>query len=322
MFPDCPGTPLHHPPFQFSIGDMHNPKPNHASNSQEPRTAFIGGPEPSFGGQSTSSNPLVSIVIPSMNSADTIEKTLQSVRQQTYARIEIIVVDGQSLDHTPAIAEKLGAQVYSLPPSRSAQVNFGVSKSSGKYVYRVDSDFVLDRNVITQAVAQSERLHLDGVMIHNVSSPRASFWSRVRKAERNCYRDDSLNVAVRFFTRESFEILGGFREDLIAAEDYEFHSRFVRNKFKLGRIEATELHLGEPVTLADVVRKHIYYGKTLPRYFRLDTRLALRQFSPVRHAHVRHIGEIAHDPRILVGFTVYQSVRYFATAIGMLISYL
>lgn len=50
--------------------------------------------------------PLVSVVIPTFNSEKYVEKCLQSVRNQTYDNIEIIVVDKNSKDRTVEIAEK------------------------------------------------------------------------------------------------------------------------------------------------------------------------------------------------------------------------
>jgi glycosyltransferase involved in cell wall biosynthesis len=57
-------------------------------------------------------NPLVSVIIPTKNSAKTIEKCLKSVKDQTYKNIEIIVVDNFSTDGTYEIAKKYTEKVY------------------------------------------------------------------------------------------------------------------------------------------------------------------------------------------------------------------
>lgn len=49
---------------------------------------------------------LVSVVIPTKNSGETIEACLKSVKEQTYPNIEIVVVDNYSKDKTCEIAEK------------------------------------------------------------------------------------------------------------------------------------------------------------------------------------------------------------------------
>lgn len=56
-----------------------------------------------------SSNQLVSVVIPAYNAETTLDETLLSVRAQTHAALEIIVVDDGSTDGTRALAERHAA---------------------------------------------------------------------------------------------------------------------------------------------------------------------------------------------------------------------
>jgi glycosyltransferase involved in cell wall biosynthesis len=56
--------------------------------------------------------PLVSIVIPTKNSARTLEKCLVSIKNQAYENIEIIVVDNYSTDGTYEIAGKYTTKVF------------------------------------------------------------------------------------------------------------------------------------------------------------------------------------------------------------------
>lgn len=111
------------------------------------------------------------------------------------------MVDNYSSDHTIDIAQEYGAQILQKGPERCAQMNFGVSKASGKYVYRVDSDFVLEPTVVEEAVDACENLGYDAIAVHNTSDATISFWAKVRKMERDCYREDDLNVAARFWKK-------------------------------------------------------------------------------------------------------------------------
>jgi len=89
--------------------------------------------------------PLVSVIVPTRNSEAFLERCLTSIRDQSYPRVEVIVVDNYSSDGTKRIARKYADRFFSKGHERSSQVNFGVSKAKGKYVYRVDSDFVKER---------------------------------------------------------------------------------------------------------------------------------------------------------------------------------
>lgn len=214
----------------------------------------------------------------------------------------------------------MGAKVYLVGSERSAQVNFGVKMSGGKYVYRVDSDFLVERTVIEESVRKCEGEGFDAIAIHNTSDPTISFWSKVRKLERNCYRDDELNVAARFLKKSVFESIGGFDESLIAAEDYDLHNRLLRVGYKIGRIRAQEVHIGEPKSLWEIAKKHYYYGKKIRGYIRMNPERARKQLGPIRPSFLKHWKEFFKHPVLSMGFVVYQFVRYSASAIGFIIA--
>lgn len=262
--------------------------------------------------------PLVSVIIPSFNSVKTIGVTLESLAGQTYKNIEIIIVDKGSRDGTRQVAEKFTKKVYVHGPERAAQVNFGARKAKGTYIYRVDSDFIVEPTVIEECVNMCETRHLDGIAVHNTSGEGLGFWADVRKFERNTYRDDSLIVAVRFFTKKSWEAIGGFDETLFGPEDYDFHNRFVSAGFRWGRIRAIERHLGEPRTIEDIWEKHFFYGSQMVGYFRKHPRTAVKQFNPVRVSFFRHIGDFISHPVIFAGLIAMQIVKFTAGGLGFL----
>ncbi len=59
-------------------------------------------------------NPLVSVIIPTYNSSRTLEKCLESIKNQTYKNVEIIVVDNNSTDNTKEIAKKYTGKAYNF----------------------------------------------------------------------------------------------------------------------------------------------------------------------------------------------------------------
>ncbi|RLB04102.1 MAG: glycosyl transferase [Deltaproteobacteria bacterium] len=260
--------------------------------------------------------PLVSVVIPTFNSAGTIERCLESIKKQTYRNIEIIVVDNFSTDNTREIAQQFADKVLTCGPERSAQVNHGVRASKGKYIYRVDADFVLSPTVIAEAVQKCELEGFDAVVIHNTSDPTVSFWAKVRKLERDCYKKDLHNVAARFMKKKVFQEIGGFDESLIACEDYDLHKRLVHAGFRIGIIDAEEIHIGEPKTLGEICRKHYYYGKTVREYVKKYGRQAIAELSPIRQSFLRNWRKFLTHPVLAVGFLLYQGTRYAAAMVG------
>ncbi len=90
--------------------------------------------------------PLVSVIIPAYNAAGTISATLESVRAQTYAPLEIIVVDDGSTDATPSILKAVAAEEPRLRIIR--QQNAGVARArnralaeaQGEWIATIDAD--------------------------------------------------------------------------------------------------------------------------------------------------------------------------------------
>lgn len=91
--------------------------------------------------------PRISFVIPTYNSAKTLELTLKSIRVQTYPqkRIEALVVDGGSKDSTLNIAGKYGCRI--IRNSKTDIVNaeiLGYTQAKGKYLVGLAPDEVLE----------------------------------------------------------------------------------------------------------------------------------------------------------------------------------
>lgn len=90
--------------------------------------------------------PLVSVIIPAYNAADTISATLASVQAQTYASIEILVIDDGSTDATRLIVEKMTAEDPRLRIIRQQNAgvararNRGLAEAQGDWIATLDAD--------------------------------------------------------------------------------------------------------------------------------------------------------------------------------------
>jgi hypothetical protein len=98
--------------------------------------------------------PLVSVIIPNYNRERSIALCLESLRAQTYPRIEIVVVDDHSTDASPRIAADLGLTVLTTPVNSGPPVarNIGVAYSRGEVLFFLDSDVALAPDAVAEAV--------------------------------------------------------------------------------------------------------------------------------------------------------------------------
>ena len=91
-------------------------------------------------------DPLISIIIPCFNAEKTLENCLQSVVQQSYANLEIIIIDDGSTDETSLIYNKFQSndeRILVLKQQNSGVSkarNTGVKAATGDYICFVDSD--------------------------------------------------------------------------------------------------------------------------------------------------------------------------------------
>lgn len=261
--------------------------------------------------------PLVSVVIPTLNSAHFLKETLQSLRQQSYPNVEIIVVDNYSTDNTRDIAVSFGATVYSIGPERAAQDNYGIRKASGEFVYLTGSDMIIDRDYIEQAVNKCLDGGYDAIYASVLSKKGGAFWEKVKALERLTFIGSNLIEAARFFKKSVFMELGGFDEELVGVEE-DFQHRLDRAGYRTGRINAREVHLHEATTLTEVFKKSYYYGRFMPSYLKKYPLRGSRQLFPVRPAYIYNIKVFLKEPIYLFGFIIYKIVQYSGGTLGLI----
>ena len=263
-------------------------------------------------------HPLVSVIIPTKNSERTIRTCLESVRAQTYRNFEIVVVDNFSTDSTTRIAKEYADVVLLAGPERTSQVKQGAANSKGDFIYKIDSDFVLEPSVLEKAVKVALDEKAVGVIIPNLSYPKISFWSEVRFFERLSYVGSKQIEAARFIRRDAYDRVGGHDGTLVAYEEHDLHNR-VSRLGKIVRIEdASEWHLGEPKHLADIVTTNWYYGKTAIRYIKRYPHIAPAQVLPVRRSLFNQRTVFLHRPKLLLGLALYEIAKYFSGFLGLI----
>ena len=114
--------------------------------------------------------PLISVIVPIYNAEKYIKRCLESILNQTYKNIEIIVIDDGSSDKSINIIKKSFSEnsrikLFSQNNSGAylARIN-GVKKSSGEYIMFVDSDDWIDKEMIDELWKNTEQGKIDFVM--------------------------------------------------------------------------------------------------------------------------------------------------------------
>lgn len=99
-------------------------------------------------------NDLISVIIPVYNVEKYLEKCVNSILNQTYKNIEIILVDDGSLDRSGEICDKLREEdkrisvIHKKKGGLSDARNTGIRKSHGAYLYFIDSDDFVDTQIL------------------------------------------------------------------------------------------------------------------------------------------------------------------------------
>ncbi len=116
--------------------------------------------------------PLISVIIPSYNSANTIAEAIRSMTDQTYKNLEVLIIDDGSTDNTKDIVEAIGKKdariKYILLPYKDPHRidwrginvnagymarNYGIEKATGEWITFQDAD---DGSLLNRIEAQYE----------------------------------------------------------------------------------------------------------------------------------------------------------------------
>lgn len=105
--------------------------------------------------------PIVSVVVPTHNRADLLERTLRSILQQQVSDLEVIVVDDGSVDDTSAVAAAADPRVQLLRNKNSTGVsaarNRGIAAARGDWVAFCDDDDLWSPEKLARQLAAAER---------------------------------------------------------------------------------------------------------------------------------------------------------------------
>lgn len=207
--------------------------------------------------------PVVSVVVLAYNSQNTITKTLDSIYNQSYRNIEVIVQDDCSSDATIQTAEDWGISNhveqhflrYMIRSNKenkgtSINVNEGCSVAMGKWIKVIAGDDVLFEDCIEQNVkfAQNENENIlvisdvidfyekEGQFVINPNTEnfykkRMRLFNKTtaKKQYKMVLKRYNLNAPTFFFSKKTLDDIGGYDTRYGLMEDWPFVIRWTKN---------------------------------------------------------------------------------------------
>jgi glycosyltransferase involved in cell wall biosynthesis len=286
------------------------------SSGSDSVTEAVSGATASAGEGEAQRSALVSVVIPTRNSARTLEACLRSLQAQTHSPIELIVVDNHSGDDTIGIANRLADRVDVYGPERTAQRNRGARIATGEYLLFVDSDMRLEPDVVLGCLVAIGRSDSPAVIIPEISFGEG-YWAQCRALERSCYVGEDSIEAARFLTRSAFFAAGGYDEELVAGEDWDLSTRVAAGR-RLPRARSRISHDEGRLRFSHQLAKKWYYGKSLHLYLRKHPRAWGRANIVFRPVYFRNWRRLVRHPLLTLGMFALKSCEFAVVSAGML----
>ncbi len=190
--------------------------------------------------------PLVSIVMPNFNHAPYLGTAIASVLTQSYANVELIVVDDGSTDESRAVAARYGNRIrYIWQENRglSAARNTGIRAATGEYIGLLDADDLYEPACLATLIAtlqanpEADGIYCGYQFVDQQNQPLPQIEARQIPAEQlyetlldgNFFVPESMLVHQRCYASA-----GAFDETLRACEDWDMWLRITRQHMIIG----------------------------------------------------------------------------------------
>ncbi len=191
-------------------------------------------------------NPLVSVIIPVYNMEAFLAEAIDSVLASTYPNFEIIVVDDGSTDQSPVIAEHYSERDTRIRFYRqsnrgvAAARNLALQEARGEFVLPVDADDKISE--IFLETAAKVLVQLPQVKI--VTCEYEYFGEKQGKGKYRPYhrkliaRKNVINNCSMYRRRDALKV-GGYCEEIIGREDWEFWISLLKNGGEVEHLSET-----------------------------------------------------------------------------------
>lgn len=232
-------------------------------------------------------NALVSIIIPVYNVSEYLEKCIESVLNQTYENLEIVLIDDGSIDDSLEICERYARKdkrikvFHKNNSGLSDTRNFGLSVIRGEYVCFVDSDDYISSRCI--------ELLLDAIIRTNCEMATGGY---LKTVDDIIIQNDCEEPNIYVFTQREAKKKTLYRKDLTM---YSCCKLYKRSLFENIRFPSGKLFEDIPTTwevLANI--QHVaYLDKILYFYRQRKNSIVGKKFT------VRKLDQIEHLEKIV-----------------------
>ena len=173
-------------------------------------------------------SPALSVITICLNDKTGLEKTILSVKEQTFRNYEHLVIDGGSTDGSVEIinknADSLSYFISEKDNGRYHAMNKGITASKGHYLLFLNSgDYLTDQNVLEKLFAIKPHSAIEyGNVFFDDSYGSRSLYKQPEVLSLEYMMEGTVLHPGAFIKRELFLNLGLYNEDYIIASDYDF----------------------------------------------------------------------------------------------------
>ena len=241
----------------------------------------------------------MSVIIPTYNQADLLQKALHSVINQTFQNWEAIVIDNYSEDNTKEIVESIRDSrikyvLFSNKGIIAASRNHGIHLARGNMIAFLDSDDLWYPSKLStcldyithgaDAVCHRLWIRKDGIL-QNTLIPTPSYQNFYKTL---LYKGNSvIATSAVMIKKQCFDRFGVFSEDpgIVTAEDYELWLRLTKRNCSWGFISEVlgEYTVHSKNASSNVRRQMLAEENVVIKYFKendspqIDERLSYRK---------------------------------------------
>ena len=228
--------------------------------------------------------PKISIITPSYNQADFLERTIISVLNQNYPNLEYIIIDGGSTDRSVEIIKKyenyLAYWVSEKDNGTTDGVNKGISMATGHLVGTQNSDDIYLPGAFYKAIEVFNKDPNTDIVLGNrldvdekdniISESRFTPFTVVG----HFYEGMALSMQTAFWQKSLFSKIGMFDPKLRLAGDFEF---FLRAGLKKARFKHVRYYWGA-IRRHKAAKTYITWSPTMKKECEIIDRLYGRKY--------------------------------------------